>query len=73
MPEYFFAIRCSDREHEKERVATLHDGAAALEYACGMAQELRTDGGYNDPGFVVTVRNEMRQIVLSIPFLPACA
>jgi hypothetical protein len=73
MPQYFFAVRCSDLEHEKERAATLNDSAAALEYACGMAQELRTNGGYNDPGLVVTVRNEMRQIVLSIPFHPACA
>ena len=59
--------------HENERAATLNDSAAALEYACSLAQELRTNGGHNDPGLVVTVRNEMRQIVLSIPFHPACA
>jgi hypothetical protein len=38
-----------------------------------MVRELRTNGGYDDPELLVTVRNEMRQIVLSIPFLPACA
>jgi hypothetical protein len=28
---------------------------------------------YNDPGLLVSVRNEMREIVLSVPFLAACA
>jgi uncharacterized protein DUF6894 len=73
MPEYFFAIRCSDGEHKKERDATLEDGAAALQYACGMAQELSVSGEHDDPGLMVTVRDEMRQIVLSIPLRPACA
>jgi hypothetical protein len=73
MPKYFFAVRRSDLEHENERAATLNDSAAALEYACSLAQELRASGGHNDPRLVVTVRNEMRQIVLSIPFHPACA
>jgi hypothetical protein len=42
-------------------------------YACHMVRELRANGGYDDPRLVVTVKNEMSQIVLSIPFLPACA
>ena len=73
MPEYFFAVRRSDQEHLDERATALNDNAAALDYACHMVRELRANGGYDDPRSVVTVRNEMRQIVLSIPFLPACA
>jgi hypothetical protein len=73
MPEYFFAVRCPDGKHQRERAATLNDRAAALEYACCMAQELRVSGGHDDPGLIVTVRDEMQRIVLSIPFLPACS
>jgi hypothetical protein len=38
-----------------------------------MIRELKASGGYDDPGLVIEVRNEMRQMVLSIPFLAACA
>jgi hypothetical protein len=38
-----------------------------------MIRELSARGGYNDPGLLVTVRNEIREIVLSVPFLAACA
>jgi hypothetical protein len=51
----------------------LRDDAAALNYACSMIRELKASGGYDDPGLVIEVRNEMRQMVLSIPFLAACA
>jgi hypothetical protein len=73
MPEYLFAVRRSDQEHQDERATALDDIAAALDHACRMVRELRANGGYDDPDLQVTVRNEMRQIVLSIPFLPACA
>jgi hypothetical protein len=73
MPEYSFAIRRSGQEHLDERATALNDITAALDYACHMVRELRANGGHHDPDLVVTVRNEMRQIVLSIPFLPACA
>jgi hypothetical protein len=51
----------------------LQDAAAALDYACQMVRELSVDGRYNDPGLIVSVRNEMREIVLTVPFLAACA
>jgi hypothetical protein len=73
MPEYYFAVRRSDQEHIDERATALNDNAAVRDCACHMVRELRASGGYDDPRLVVTVRNEMRQIVLSIPFLPACA
>ena len=73
MPEYFFAIRRSGQEHLDERATALNDIAAALDYACHLVRKLRANGRYDDPDLLVTVRNETRQIVLSIPFLPACA
>ena len=72
MPQYSFTIRSSDHEHKAERCVVLQDVSAALDYACRIVRELSAKG-YNDPGLLVSVRNEMRQIVLSIPFLPACA
>jgi hypothetical protein len=72
MPQYYFTVRSSDHAHKEERCAVLQDLAAALDYACRMVRELSIKG-YNDPGLLVTVRNEMREIVLSVPFLAACA
>jgi len=50
----------------------LQDVSAALDYACRIVRELSAKG-YNDPGLLVSVRKEMREIVLSVPFLAACA
>jgi hypothetical protein len=72
MPRYYFTTRSCDQEREDERCAVLQDVAAALDYACRMVRELSVSE-YNDPGLLVSVRNEMREVVLSVPFLPACA
>ena len=50
----------------------LQDVAAALDYACSIARELSVNK-YGDPGLTVSVRNEKREMVLSVPFLAACA
>lgn len=71
MPQYYFTIRSGDHEDD-ERCAVLADATAALDYACSIVRELGVSG-YNDPGLAVSVRNEKREIVLSIPFLAACA
>ena len=42
--------------------------SAALDYACRMLRDLSVNG-CNDPGLLVTVRNEF----LSVPLLAACA
>jgi hypothetical protein len=73
MPRYFFDIRSPDRRDRDEQGTLFPDDATALDYACSIIRELQAGGGYDDPGLVVEVRNEMRQIVLSIPFLAACA
>ena len=72
MPRYYFRIRSCDQEHEDERCAVLQDVEAALDYACRMVRELSANG-CNDPGLLLCVSNEMREIVLSVPFLAACA
>jgi len=73
MPQYYFTIRSCDHEHKDEHCAVLQDVAAALDYACQMVRELSVNGGYSDPRLLVSVRNEMRERVLSVPFLAACA
>jgi hypothetical protein len=72
MRQYYFTTRSCNHEHQHERGVVLKDDAAALDYACLMARKLRQDG-YTDPGLVVSVRNEMRETVLSVPILAACA
>jgi len=73
MPRYFFTIKWSDREENDQRGMPLKDDAAALDHACRRVRELRTSGGYDDPGLVVEVRDELYQRVLTVPFLAACA
>jgi hypothetical protein len=72
MPRYYFTIRSVDQEYEDVRCAVLQDVDAALNYACHLVREL-SFSGYDDPGLAVNVRNERREIVLSVPFLAACA
>ena len=51
----------------------LNDDAAALAYACQLAQELVQSGARPDPSMLVKVRDDTRPMVLSIPLLAACA
>ena len=51
----------------------LPNDAAALRYAERTIAELRKEKGYfNSMGFVI-VKNEKDEVILSVPFLPACA
>jgi hypothetical protein len=72
MPQYYFTIRSGDHEDEDERCVVLQDVAAALDCACGIVRELSANK-CNDPGLTVSVSNEKREMVLSVPFLAACA
>jgi hypothetical protein len=49
-----------------------HD-EAALGYACEMANKLRKNGGSNDPTLVISVMDEYRSMIFSVPLLAACA
>ena len=73
MPRYYFTIRSSDHEEIDPQGTEQADDDAALDYACRMIRRLQASGGYDDPGFMLEVQNETREMVLFIPFLPACA
>ena len=73
MPRYFFTIRRFGHEEADKHGTPLVDDAAALDHACRIVRQLQARGGYDDPGLVLHVRNEKQQMVLSIPFLAACA
>jgi hypothetical protein len=62
-----------DHEEIDPQGTQLADDNAALDYACRLIGRLKASGGYDDPRLAVEVRNEMRQRVLSIPFLPGYA
>jgi hypothetical protein len=72
MPRYFFIAQRPDIEKDDPHSTTLPDDAAALLYAERIIGDLRKAGGGNDD-LTVIVRNERLEMVLSIPFLPACA
>jgi hypothetical protein len=70
---YSFSMRWSDHEDDDPNGALLSDNAAALKYADRLIRELKKGGRYNDPNLMVIVRDGMNKVVLSIPFLAACA
>jgi hypothetical protein len=70
---YFFDVRWPDREDDDPNGTLLSDNAAALNYADRFIRELKDGGKYNDPNLMVIVRDGMKKVVLSIPFLAACA
>ena len=73
MPRYFFTIRAPNEDARAERAAVLSDDAAALAYACRLAQELAQSVDCPDPSILIKVRDDTRPMVLSIPLFPACA
>ena len=73
MREYVFIIRSRGQILEPPRPVLLDHDEAALGYACEMANKLRKSGRYNDPGLVVSVIDEYRPMIFSVPLLAACA
>jgi hypothetical protein len=66
-------VRRSGHEDDDPNGVLLSDNAAALNYADRFIRELKEERRYNDPNLMVIVRDRMKQVVLSIPFFPACA
>ena len=73
MLRYYFIIRWPDHEDIDPQGTELADDDAALDHASRIIRRLKASGGYDDPGLMVEVRNEKRDAVLFVPFLPACA
>jgi hypothetical protein len=73
MRRYFFDIRSLDHAVRDEEGAQFQNDDAALNHAVWMIQRLKAGGGYQDPALVVEVKDEVYQVVLSIPFYAACA
>ncbi len=72
MQRYFFTIRGRGRLKDDLAGVDLPDNTAALSYAERKIRELRTESGYDDPALMMIVKDEARQIVLSLPFFPGC-
>ena len=73
MPRYFFSIQTEDDNTPAEGSADLSDDAAALAHACEIVRELMQTFVHARRSARVMVRDETRPMVLSIPFLAACA
>ena len=72
MPRYYFTIRSSDSEGGDPHGMPLKDKAAALDHALRIVRKVRAAANYEQAELII-VRDEMQQIVLSIPILAACA
>lgn len=70
---YFIAKRANQNDDIDPRAVILPDDAAALRFAERMIAELRKEKGYFNSIGYVTVKNEKKEVILSVPFLPACA
>lgn len=74
MSEYLFMTKRADQKDEVDpRAVNLPNDAAALRYAELIIAELQKEKGCFDSMGLVIVKNEMDEVILSIPFLPACA
>jgi hypothetical protein len=73
MPRYFFSIQAADEEVRAEYSAELTDDAAALAYACEIVRKRMRSVTHTNLNSQVTVRDETRPMVFSIPFLAASA
>jgi hypothetical protein len=72
VPRYFFAIYKQDWVEDDPEGIYLPDVAAALFYAECTIRELRKKSGYNDLALMMSVKDQARQTVLSLPFFPGC-
>jgi hypothetical protein len=73
MPQYYFTIQWPDRDENDRHCTSLPDDCAALDFAARRISELKKDSGYGHPGLMMIVTNEGHRMVLSLPFLAACA
>ena len=73
MREYVFVTRSGDQLLEPPLPVLLDRDETALGYACEMANKLRKSGRYNDPTFVIGVKDECHPMIFSVPLLAACA
>ena len=74
MSQYFFIVKRTDQKDEVDpRAVNLPNDAAALRYAELTISELHKEKGYFDSMGFVIVKNEKDEVILSVPFLPACA
>ena len=60
MPRYFFTIQASNGDLEDDRISeALPDITAALAHAERMIRELQKEGGYDDPGLKMFVKDSL--------------
>ncbi len=71
MPRYFFTIQALNRNVEDDPSGMiLPNITAALSQAEHMIIKLQKESGYDDPGLMMLVKDETRQTILFLPFVP---
>jgi hypothetical protein len=65
---YFFVIRSDHAEDDDSEGTAFPSPIAAVSYAHRVIRELKERGGYDDPSFVMIVKDHKGKIVATIPF-----
>lgn len=69
MPRYFFVLRGPDDEKHDDLVGTeLPDKSGAVAYARKIVSELKEAGGYDDPGWILIVKDETGDRIADVRF-----
>jgi hypothetical protein len=69
VPRYFFVLEGpGDERHEDDGGTVLPDKPSAVAYANRIMGELKAAGGYDDPGWVLIVKDEAGETIASLPF-----
>jgi hypothetical protein len=69
VPRYFFVLEGpGDERHDDTEGTVLTDKPSAVAFANQIMGELKEAGGYDDPGWVLIVKDEAGQAIASVPF-----
>jgi hypothetical protein len=69
MPLYFFFLCGPDDEtHDDVHGTDLADQSSALAHGKRIIRELKEAGGYDDPGWTLTIRNDEGEMLALLPF-----
>jgi hypothetical protein len=72
LPRYFFVIKLAAGQQHDDPFGTSFPGDAdAREYAHRVIRELKAEGGCDEPGLTIIVKNELGKPVYTIPFAEA--
>jgi hypothetical protein len=69
MPRYFFVLHGPDGEqHDDAHGTDFADSSGARAYAERIIRELKNAGGYDDPDWIMVIRDRNGEEIATLPF-----